>query len=370
MPELCRIFIGRVGGSVYLVIVLFYVWIGQWLTTPVAGTAWSSLLPVDNGVFRQCDHKEFKGVYHPTDGCWNLYALCILFFGVLVVPISCLDIKEQQIIQVFMTIMRFVLIGCIIIYSITAEIIDSTEKNSGSSNQTIPWFEFHYNGFLAAIPVVVYAQMLHLSIPTLVQPVSNKRILARLLIAVLTTTTLIYGTLGVTAAIYLKDGTNEVCTLSWQVHTKARNIALRILSYFIVLFPSFDVCSAYSLYVNVIANLVDYLITGNPRRTPDRLTRTVHRFFWATTPLIGGVFLSDIVVLDKYAGLLAFFIAFWFPAILQYRSQVICDRLFGYSVTPYSSWWSSRPFIYSVFAVGVVVTIATFVGFTLPNTLS
>lgn len=366
VTELCRIFIGRLGGSVYMVIVLFYLWIGQWLTAPVAGTAWSTLLPVDNGVFRQCTHDDFKGVNHPTGGCWNLYALCVLFFGFIVVPMSCLDIKEQQVIQVFMTLMRFVLIGCIIIYSISAEIIDS-EKHS---HKSIPWFDFHANGFLAAIPVVVYAQMLHLSIPTLVQPVSNKRVLTRLLTAVLVTTTIIYGLLGVTVAIYQKSDINEVCTLNWQVHTKAKNIALRILSYFIVLFPSLDVCSAYSLYVSVMANLVDYLITGSPSRTPDRLTRTVHRFFWATTPLIGAVFLSDIVVLDKYSGLLAFFVAFWFPAILQYRSQVICDHLFGHSATPYSSWWSSQLFIYSVFVVGVAITIATFVGFVLPDSLS
>ena len=376
VSELCRIFLGRVGGAVYLVLILIYLFIGQWLTGPVAGTAWSSNLPLNFGTFRQCSQADFNGVLHPSDGCWNSYALCILFFAIIVVPLSCLDLKEQEIVQVTLSITRFVVITSIIIYSIVAEVkgYKGHESVDPPPNSTVKEhvLGFKMNGFLATLPVVIYAQMLHVAIPSLVQPINDKRHLGRLFWLIFATTSVIYGVLGVTAAVYLKYSVNEQCTLNWADTTSSgHSMLLRVYSYFVVIFPSLDVLSAYPLGAIIMANMVEYLFTGNPRVQSGRFFVTVNRFVWATLPLICSVYLSDLVELDKFAGLPAFCAAFIFPAFLQWRSVKMCQNRFGTSITPYTSRWvSGFGVVGVVFAFGVVITIATFVSFFLPHSLA
>ena len=375
MRELCSIFLGKRVGSLYLAILVFYLWLALWVNAPIAGSAWSTLLPLNFGVFEQCTQQDFIGKYRPENGCWNSYALCVVFFGIIVVPISCLDIKEQELFQVVMSFLRFVLIGGLVLYSFAAEVSGfhpgaSLGDSEVISESHVRWTKFNVDGLLAALPVVVYAQFLHIAIPTIAQPISDKTKLVWVISLVFATTTSLYGLLGLTVAIHHKDAINEVCTLNWMSLISHKSLLLRTFAYFIVLFPSIDVCSVYPLTVIVLSNNVEYLITGDARKPSGRVTRTVHRLFWAVTPLVGAFYLSNIVELTRYAGLLAFLVAFWFPAALQFKSKQVCYRVFGHSNTLYSSWYSTTLYIKTVFTIGVIVTTVTLLGLLLSSRMS
>ncbi|XP_062509260.1 transmembrane protein 104 homolog [Corticium candelabrum] len=369
LPELCQIFLGRVTSICYLLALLFYLFLSQWMASPIIGTAVATNMPINSGVFRQCNEKDFGPHLHPTDGCWNTYALSVLLFSVVIIPLSCLELKELAVIQVIMALFRFIMLLVMSIYSIVS--VAEEDDSSDTSSDDDVFTKFNIQGLLAAVPVFVFAQMLQSSIPSLTQPISNKRRLVVFYSAVFLVTTILYSMVGVTVAMYKKNNILEVCSANWKSLTSPEHgAAVRALSYFIVLFPAIDIWSAYPLTVIIMANMVENMYNNDPMQTPSRATRVVHRFFWATMPIVASVFITNLVILDKYDGLIAYFIVFWFPALLQYKSRKVCEELCLSTDTPYSSWYSGNKVVLVVFLFGIVVTLATFVGFVLPGSLS
>ena len=375
LPELCRIYLGRGGGFLYLLMAIFYLFLSQWMTGPMVGTGLATNIPINTGIFEVCSEDDFGSDLHPSGGCWNTYALYVLIYTVTVSLIACLELKEQAIFQVIMAILRFGVILSMTVYSVVSFVNEDSHSRTSNATVTfhedIPYTRFNLNGFLATVPVIVYAQMLETSIPSITQPISNKRGLVFLYSAVFLSTTLLYGTLGVAVALYKQNDVKELCTANWEELTGPKHSGIvRAFSYFIVLFPSLEAWSGYSITTLVMANMVENMFIKDPKRMLDRSTRAVHRFSWAVVPLIGSIYITDFVDLSKYGGLIAFFVVFWFPAFLQYRSKQVCRALFLPVDTPYSSWYSGNGVVLFVFVVGVVMTVATFVGFMLPGNLS
>ena len=109
---------------------------------------------------------------------------------------------------------------------------------------------------------------------------------------------------------------------------------LRALSYYLILFPSLDVMSAYPLTVICIANNVYMAITGRDTSEKakwkyDFILRFSLRFITAVLPLLLALAAANLVFILQYAGLLGFAICFLFPVVLQLRSIYVCNRLFG-----------------------------------------
>lgn len=377
LPELCKIYLGRVGGYFYLLVVLFYLFLAQWMTGPMIGTGLTTNIPLNTGIFTKCTENSFGRDIHPSSGCWNTYALYVAIFTAIVALIACLELKEQAIFQVTISILRFCVILFMIGYSIVSIVSSVGEESyshtsiSNATTQDNDYTRFHLNGFLATIPVIVYAQMLQASIPSLTQSISNKSHLVFFYSTVFLAITLFYGAVGVAVALYKKNDVKQLCTANWeQLTTSEHSGIIRVLSFVVVLFPTLEALSGYSLTTLVMANMAESMCVKDPRRMLDRVTRAVHRFFWAVVPLIGSIYITNFVSLNKYAGLIGFFVVFWFPAILQYRSKQVSRALFLPVETPYTSWYSGNGVVLFLFMVGVVLTVTTFVGFMLPGSLS
>ena len=110
--------------------------------------------------------------------------------------------------------------------------------------------------------------------------------------------------------------------------------SLRVLSYYLIFFPSLDVMSAYPLTVICIVNNVYMAMTGRDTAAPsswryDWLFKLCLRFIIAVLPLAFAFAAANLVFILQYAGLLGFGIGFLFPVVLQLRSIYICNKLFG-----------------------------------------
>jgi len=100
---------------------------------------------------------------------------------------------------------------------------------------------------------------------------------------------------------------------------------LRALSYYLILFPSLDVCSAYPLLVHAITNNIYTVFMGQdttekPKYRFDPILRLLLRFFAAIIPILAALGISNLVYVLKYAGLFGFGICFFFPTALQLQS--------------------------------------------------
>ena len=115
--------------------------------------------------------------------------------------------------------------------------------------------------------------------------------------------------------------------------------ALRALSYYLILFPTLDVMSAYPLTVICITNNLYMAMTGRDTSEKtqwkyDWIMRLAMRFVIAVLPLGIAFGAANLVFILQYAGLLGFAICFLFPVVLQLRSIYVCNKLFGQHKLP------------------------------------
>lgn len=102
-----------------------------------------------------------------------------------------------------------------------------------------------------------------------------------------------------------------------------------------VLFPSVDVCSAYPLVIHTITNNIYLTLfgrdTSKKSKTPklDFGLQILIKFITAVLPIAAAMLISNLVYVLKYAGLMGFFIAFFFPTALQLSSTWKCSKVFG-----------------------------------------
>jgi len=103
-------------------------------------------------------------------------------------------------------------------------------------------------------------------------------------------------------------------------------------------FPSLDVCSACPLGVFTVSNNLFMLFTGSDSTQLDKhkygkLKFIVMWLVYTILPLIGSLFIANLVFIVKYAGLLGLFICYFFPIALQLQSQYVCLKTFGTILT-------------------------------------
>ncbi len=140
------------------------------------------------------------------------------------------------------------------------------------------------------------------------------------------------------------------CTFSYiHIHAHAQgeltkpssSLALRILSYYIILFPSLDVVSAYPLSVHVLVNCIYVVLTGKDTSEKpthkfaryDFLLRIFLRFASAFFPVLAAAGVSNLIFVLNYAGLFGFAFCFGFPTALQLRSINLCKKKFAHLLT-------------------------------------
>ena len=92
--------------------------------------------------------------------------------------------------------------------------------------------------------------------------------------------------------------------------------------------------SAFPLTIHCIVNNIYIILTGQdtsqpPRWKYDWIFRFVLRFIAALIPLLAALGIANLIYVLKYAGLVGFTIALFFPAVLQLRSIYVCNEKFS-----------------------------------------
>ena len=92
--------------------------------------------------------------------------------------------------------------------------------------------------------------------------------------------------------------------------------------------------SAFPLTIHCIVNNIYIILTGQdtsqpPRWKYDWIFRFILRFVAALIPLLAALGIANLIYVLKYAGLVGFTIALFFPAVLQLRSIYVCNTEFG-----------------------------------------
>ena len=86
----------------YVVTLFLYLLFICWAYATVVGTTLSSIIPwTPSSDWTECTAADFSFVYLPDNSkCKETYRFYIAVFGIIVLPLCCLELKDQQFVQV------------------------------------------------------------------------------------------------------------------------------------------------------------------------------------------------------------------------------------------------------------------------------
>ena len=245
ISELCEVFFNKLVKYLYLVTVVVLCSFGCLTVTIITSSAWATSIPLNFGPFNQCSHDAFHNEIVPKDvGCRYTYYFCLMLFGLIVVPLSMMNLKEQAVIQAIFGLLRFSMIAMILTYCIVklfegGDICQETvigNYNPSQSNVTISCsfeetvqnltaenlIEMHdivikldWRGWLVFIPVFTYSLMLHHCIPSFTHPIGKKKYLWHFILCTYSFLGLCFLCLGVVVPLWFRAETQESVVLNW-----------------------------------------------------------------------------------------------------------------------------------------------------------
>lgn len=93
-------------------------------------------------------------------------------------------------------------------------------------------------------------------------------------------------------------------------------------------------CSVYPLVVHAVVNGVYFVIfskdTSQEKSAKSKIVQVALKLVMTVIPILIGLFVTNLVYIVKFAGLVGFFIGLFFPISLQLRSQWVCARKFSF----------------------------------------
>jgi hypothetical protein len=143
--------------------------------------------------------------------------LNVLIFSALVVPLSCLELTEQWVVQVILTIIRGITFVSMIVATLVAMQLDSFDSDetrvSGPFVSSIPLVEF--KGFGLIFTTSVFSLLFQHSVPGLLFPLKDRTKASRVFDSALAVCTAIYIFLGCICSLYFGEKTQSSVNLNW-----------------------------------------------------------------------------------------------------------------------------------------------------------
>lgn len=355
MTDLCDIFLGRHGRQCYTCMISLYMYGTLWAYSTVFSKALTSHLPI--------------GPY--SNICY------LILFALLVVPPTLMELNEQVYLQVTLSALRVVML--VIMLLTIAQAAFNPDMDVFSSeldpNTEVAAPAFHLSKLYILVPIAAFANIFHHSVPGLSEPVQDKTQLVKIYSVALMFCFVAYSLIGVTISRYFGSHTMVASNLNWQNYQGIRDVGTndssssspsllaRGVSFFVVLFPAFDVASAFPLNAITLGNSLFSNYYGNDiALTPGTriFTKTFFRLISAIPPILAASIDDSLGRITNFTGITGFFLAFIFPALLSIRSQILLKSKGLSSETYYSNLYTKSTFQYCTLALGVFLT-----GFTL-----
>jgi len=200
--------------------------------------------------------------------------LTLAFFSCVVVPLSLYDLNEQVILQVLMSLLRFVSLGILLLGTLVAIWMDPARAYSDPSSNAsaaapaapgsllaeIPLFQL--SGFGLIFTTSVFSQLFQHSVPGLIRPLAyhQRNEVPKIFGYALLTTASLYITTACAAVIYFRDNTRESVNLNFAgfgfgvgADSLWRPVA-SICGAVVVLFPALDTISVFPLIANTLGS--------------------------------------------------------------------------------------------------------------------
>mmetsp|Transcript_19661 Transcript_19661/g.27643 ORF Transcript_19661/g.27643 Transcript_19661/m.27643 type:complete len:581 (+) Transcript_19661:20-1762(+) len=359
--ELCRLFMGKTGETSYLIAVAVNMYLQLWGYTNVFSSAMAVALPIK----------------HSFDYDYGVYTLA---YALVVIPLSCIELKEQVASQLALSFIRFSAIFLMIFTVIYAMSIgdDATSFSDMGSHvrehSELPLVDF--KNFHQMLAVLVYLALFHNGIPVLAQPVADKTKLSSIMMWAIAIVGGSCWVLGIVVAFYFGPHIATSENINWNTYVGGTGRAVYLdddkqayewigvkwwafaIRVFIVCVPALNILSHPS-YAIVLGNNLLVGIGGSPEIIHSNKWKVFFRLWATIPPIIGAMFVKDIGIIASYAGVLSQVTAITFPSILFIRSKQMVDEKLGPKETYYDGLGSSTSVAWVIFVLSITTVIYT-----------
>ena len=225
IPELCQIFFHRYVKYIYLGLQTMLFLMINWTYTTVSASSWATNIPfkyIDPQL--ECTDQAFLHNALPSKGCLYAYYICITLFGIIVVTISLLDLKEQALIQLTFGFLKVVTVAALVVYCLYQLIEGGDacrpyEKDRNETLTNVPVSslatKFDVKGWIQSFSVFFFGFVFQTGIPSLVEPIRQKKFIHWLIIANVAILFASYTSLGVALSLWFRAAIQETSTLNW-----------------------------------------------------------------------------------------------------------------------------------------------------------
>ena len=326
--------------------------------------------------------------------CLLTYYIVLIIYGVIVIPISFLDMGKQSILQTVLTVVRF---AAFIVMIITC-IIQICVSGPIQHERTI--FNSYWSGFGTMFAHSAFSSLVQHQIPGMIEPVKgHKKYVHFAIMSALSVSSVFYLLVSVICAYTFNSQVQNPVTLNWSNYTGrnggwggGKEIWIGyIIKYFIMLFPVFNLTSTFPLQANTLgANLMNllpqkwfekrknndknnendeqYLLEEekNNEIEIDERKKKIFKYICKAIaifpPFIMSCFIDSLEVIFDFSGIIAFFLAFSLPCIYVFMSLYRFNKFTWFIVnpkTPYTNKVISTPFM--IIMIFVITLISFFI---------
>lgn len=342
------------------------------------------------------------------------YALWLVVFACIVIPLSTLNLSEQAIVQVFLSGCRILMVLLMVSTPLAAAVFGSggdPMQNLGPvphfGEQTDPvgsvWFDF--SNFQKMFPAIVFSMLFHQAVPGLADEMKDKPKVGVIFGYTFLLCGLAYSLLGIVGAWYFGDLIYQSANLNWGDYhggtgTFVRNengidsvwtgvsLWAQCIRLFVVSFPAIDVISVFPIYGYVLGNTLAGLFHANNiqeiqvsgiwyMRTSEshsslalltscalqhnRKILTFYRLVASIPPIVAALFVRELGTITDYSGLVGLAIAFCFPPLLYIQSEKRLKEIGAPFRTRYERLGTSSVAAMAMLCFGVISIIYCFI---------
>jgi amino acid permease len=290
------------------------------------------------------------------------YYFYLVVYAFVVVPMSCLELSEQVTIQIFYAICRVVMVLSMlgtVAYAVY-ETGSNYDESANNPSELVKW-----DGFKVIVPIALYANIFHHSLPALSEIVADKKQLGMVYISTLFICFGAYTMIGVTLSTYFGTNILSSSNLNWaDFYHKHQSLVVAVISDYIILFPAVDVMSAFPLSAITLGNNLHSFLTTEKLAGPgpsliNRRELIMHRCLASIPPVLGACFIKDLGIITKYTGITGFAIIFFYPVILSYQSNHQMEARGLNPCTYYTCVMTSGPCKVLLLAFGTFMVLLT-----------
>jgi hypothetical protein len=292
------------------------------------------------------------------DGGYKLY---IVMYMVVIVPLSCTSIADQQWIQLSFVTARFVMV--ILMIGTVAAAYGADEPHFGSQVGPVNDVSLAKPSSIIQVTMTcVFASLFQCSVPTMADETRSKTELTQVFGVASALSYVSNLLLGILFALFFGQDQPDSSNLNWVNYHGGTGEAdpaawATAISGFIVLSAAISVIPIYSLIALPTAGILMGAVYGDRVHEAEQewRIRTAFRLLACIPPAFGALLLSDFSVIAKYTGIFMILSFTVCPALLALSSRACMKKKDLPVTTYYSSHFSSSLWSYGLLFLSAAV---------------